>query len=175
MNALIALAEKYWRPLALMLLVAFSLWRAYNLGVDSTNRTWSLKWTRRDLVDSTAALHAEVLERAKEQQRQHDTEQEAKNAQTALVQAHAEFAAAESAADGLREKLTTIQRQLARSETGRISAAASASAAKAQTGILLAELLGEADDLAGKFAKEADERYVAGTSCERTYDRVTGK
>ncbi|EAN4380663.1 DUF2514 domain-containing protein, partial [Salmonella enterica] len=29
-----------------------------------------------------------------------------------------------------------------------------------------------ADDLAGKFAKEADERYVAGSACERTYDKV---
>ncbi|EAO5074992.1 DUF2514 family protein, partial [Salmonella enterica] len=35
-------------------------------------------------------------------------------------------------------------------------------------------LLGEADELAGKFAKEADERYAAGSTCERTYDKVTG-
>ncbi|VDZ79643.1 phage-tail assembly protein [Salmonella bongori] len=46
---------------------------------------------------------------------------------------------------------------------------------KAETGILLAQLLGEADDLAGKFAKEADERYVAGSTCERTWDKVTGQ
>lgn len=45
---------------------------------------------------------------------------------------------------------------------------------KAETGTLLAQLLGEADDLAGKFAKEADERYVAGSTCERTYDKVIG-
>ncbi|ECF3280162.1 DUF2514 family protein, partial [Salmonella enterica subsp. enterica serovar Ibadan] len=68
-----------------------------------------------------------------------------------------------------------VQRQLAGSETGRLSALAAASQAKAETGILLAKLLGEADDLAGKFAKEADERYVAGSTCERTWDKVTGQ
>ncbi|ECB6317543.1 DUF2514 domain-containing protein, partial [Salmonella enterica subsp. enterica serovar Panama] len=26
----------------------------------------------------------------------------------------------------------------------------------------------------GKFAKEADERYAAGSTCERTYDKVIG-
>ncbi|EBW8372782.1 TPA: DUF2514 family protein, partial [Salmonella enterica subsp. enterica serovar Javiana] len=62
---------------------------------------------------------------------------------------------------------------LAGSETGRLSALAAASQAKAETGILLAQLLGEADDLAGKFAKEADERYVAGSTCERTYETMT--
>ncbi|PVJ38491.1 DUF2514 domain-containing protein, partial [Salmonella enterica subsp. enterica serovar Gaminara] len=25
------------------------------------------------------------------------------------------------------------------------------------------------------FAKEADERYVAGSTCERTWDKVTGQ
>ncbi|EBS4440874.1 DUF2514 domain-containing protein, partial [Salmonella enterica subsp. enterica serovar Guinea] len=60
-------------------------------------------------------------------------------------------------------------------ETGRLSALAAASQAKAETGILLAQLLGEADELAGKFAKEADERYVAGSTCERTWDKVTGQ
>ncbi|EMD4715058.1 DUF2514 family protein, partial [Salmonella enterica] len=64
--------------------------------------------------------------------------------------------------------------QLAGSETGRLSALAAASQAKGETGILLAQLPGEADELAGKFAKEADERYAAGSTCERTYDKVTG-
>ncbi|EDX49005.1 protein gp55 [Salmonella enterica subsp. enterica serovar Newport str. SL317] len=34
-------------------------------------------------------------------------------------------------------------------------------------------MLGEADELAGKFAKEADERYAAGSTCERTYETMT--
>ncbi|EOW0886151.1 DUF2514 family protein, partial [Citrobacter koseri] len=74
---------------------------------------------------------------------------------------------------GLQQQLTILQRQLARSETGRISALAAAGAAKAKVASLLAELLGEADAMAGEFAKEADERYVAGNTCERTYDKVT--
>ncbi|EBI5506731.1 DUF2514 family protein, partial [Salmonella enterica] len=82
--------------------------------------------------------------------------------------------AAERARGGLQQQLAAVQRQLATSETGRVSALAAASQAKAEAGILLAQLLGETDDLAGKFAKEADERYVAGSTCERTYDKVTG-
>lgn len=80
--------------------------------------------------------------------------------------------AAQRAGDGLQQQLSTLRRQLAGSETGRLSAIAAASAAKAETTRVLAELLSESDDLAGKFAKEADERYVAGSTCERTYDKV---
>ncbi|ECE7863412.1 DUF2514 family protein, partial [Salmonella enterica subsp. enterica serovar Teko] len=80
----------------------------------------------------------------------------------------------ERARGGLQQQLAAVQRQLARSETGRLSALAAAGQAKAEAGILLAQLLSEADDLAGKFAKEADERYVAGNACERTYDKVIG-
>lgn len=85
----------------------------------------------------------------------------------------ADVEAANRARGGLQQQLTILQRQLVRSESGRISALAAAGAAKTETGILLARLPSEADDLAGKFAKEADERYVAGSTCERTYDKVT--
>lgn len=80
---------------------------------------------------------------------------------------------AKRARGGLQQRLAEMQRQLATSETGRVSALAAASQAKAEAGILLAQLLGEADDLAGKFAEEADERYVAGSTCERTYEAIT--
>ncbi|MGU3523855.1 DUF2514 family protein [Enterobacteriaceae bacterium C23F] len=175
MTALLLLLKKYWKLLAALLLVTFLLWRAFSFGVDSTNGTWNLKWAQRDLQDSTAALHRGVAERAEEQRRQAVVNEEQERADAELAKAQADADAAERAAGGLRSQLTTIQRQLAGSETGRLSAVAAASAAKAQTGILLAQLLGEADDMAGKFAKEADERYVAGASCERTYDKVTNQ
>ncbi|EHI2277607.1 DUF2514 family protein [Salmonella enterica] len=171
----LALIRKYWKPLAITLLVAFLLWRAYSAGFDSADATWKGKWLQRDLVDSTAALHRDVSERAEEQRRQHAADEERKRSDEELAKIQADADAAERARGGLQQQLAAVQRQLAGSETGRLSALAAASQAKAETGILLAQLLGEADDLAGKFAKEADERYIAGSTCERTYDKVMGK
>lgn len=167
--------QKYWKPLAVTLLVAFLLWKTYGAGADSKDAEWRGLWLQRDLADSTATLHHEVANRAEEQRRQRAADEEQKRANEELAKVRADADAAQRAGDGLQRQLTEVQRQLARSETGRLSSVAAASAAKAQTGILLAQLLSEADDLAGKFAKEADERYVAGSTCERTYDKVTGK
>jgi chromosome segregation ATPase len=173
MTALLALLGKYWRPLAITLLVAFLLWRVFGAGYESADSAWKRQWLQRDLADSTATLHREVAERAEERRRQQAADEELERANEEVAKVQADADAAQRAGDGLQRQLTDLQRQLAGSETGRISAVAAAGAAKAQTGILLAQLLGEVDDLAGKFAKEADERYVAGSSCERTYDKVT--
>jgi hypothetical protein len=164
---------KYWKPLAITLLVAFLLWRAYDAGYKSADSAWNLLWLQRDLADSTGTLHSEVAERAEEQRRQRAVDDEQKRAADELANVQADADAADLAADGLRKQLTVLQRKLAGSETGRLSAIAAASAAKAEVASLLAQLLGEADSLAGEFAKEADERYVAGQTCERAYDKVT--
>lgn len=169
-----SILEKYWKPLAITLLVAFLLWRAYGAGADSKDAEWQGRWLQRDLADSTAALHREVAERAEEQRRQRAVDEERERADEELAKVQADVDAANRARGGLQQQLTILQRQLARSETGRISALAAADAAKAEVAILLAELLSEADAMAGEFAKEADERYVAGSTCERTYDKVTG-
>lgn len=175
MTALLGLLGKYWKPLAITLLVAFLLWRAYDAGYESADSAWNLQWLQRDLADSTATLHSEVAERAEEQRRLRAVDDEQKRAADELANVQADADAADLAADGLRKQLTVLQRKLAGSETGRLSAIAAASAAKAEVASLLAQLLGEADSLAGEFAKEADERYVAGQTCERTYTKVTNR
>lgn len=169
----LALIRKYWKPLAITLLVAFLLWRTYSAGFDSADATWKGKWLQRDLADSTAALHRDVFERAEEQRRRHAVDEERERADEELAKVQADVDAANRARGGLQQQLTILQRQLDRSETGRLSALAAAGAAKAEVTSLLAELLSEADAMAGEFAKEADERYVAGSTCERTYDKVT--
>ncbi|ELS2609644.1 DUF2514 family protein [Salmonella enterica] len=172
MIVLLKLLKKFWKPLAEILLVAFLLcagaYWCYSRGYQKADTSWKFQWAQRDLTDATTALQREVTERAKEQRRQHAADEERKRADEELAKIQADADAAERARSGL-------QQQLAGSETGRLSALAAAGQAKAETGILLAKLLGEADDLAGKFAKEADERYVAGSTCERTWDKVTGQ
>ncbi|EAM7297128.1 DUF2514 domain-containing protein [Salmonella enterica] len=177
--------KAYWKSLAEILLVAFLLCAAaywcYSRGYQEADSSWKFQWAQRDLTDATAALQREVTERAKEQRRQHAADEERKRADEELAKIQGDADAAERARGGLQQQLAAVQRQLAAvqrqlagSETGRLSALAAAGQAKAETGILLAQLLGEADELAGKFAKEADERYAAGSTCERTYDKVTG-
>ncbi|WP_342656832.1 DUF2514 family protein [Pantoea sp. RSPAM1] len=172
MTALLMLLRKYWKPLAITLLVAFLLWSVFNAGYESADSAWKQRWLQRDLADSTATLHREVAERTEERRRQQAVDEEKKRADEELAKVQADADAAQRAGDGLQQQLSTLRRQFARSETGRISAVAAAGAAKTETTRVLAELLNEADGLAGKFAEEADRAYAAGISCERTYGKI---
>lgn len=172
-----ALLKKYGKPLAIFLLVALSLWGfshwRYTAGQDAANLVWSKQWSDRNAADAEAKAAREAQEREKEQRRQRAADEERKRADEELAKVQADADAARRAGDGLQQQLKSLTRRLAGSETGRLSALAAASAAKAEVTSLLAELLGEADQMAGEFATEADERYVAGSTCERTYDKVT--
>lgn len=163
--------------MAIILLVAFLLWRAaswcWSQGYGKADNAWKTQWLQRDLTDSTATLHREIAERAEERRRQRAADEEQKRADEELAKVQADADDAQRARDGLQQQLTTLQRQFAGSETGRLSALAAAGQAKAETTVLLAQLLSESDQAAGEYAKEADRAYVAGSTCERTYDKVT--
>ncbi|EKR2074120.1 TPA_asm: DUF2514 domain-containing protein [Salmonella enterica subsp. salamae] len=179
MNLLPVLLKKFWKPLAEILLVAFLLcvgaYWCYSRGYQKAETSWKFQWAQRDLTDATAALQHEVTERAKEQRRQHAADEERKRADEELAKVQADADAAERARGGLQQQLAAVQRQLARSETGRLSALAATGPAKAEAGILLAQLLSESVERNQQLAKFADEAYTAGKTCERTWDRVTGE
>ncbi|WP_374101308.1 DUF2514 family protein [Rahnella sp. ChDrAdgB13] len=179
MDAAIALLKKQWKPLVLIALVASSLWAfshwRYTAGHDAADQAWQLKWSSRDTADADATLKREGQERAEEQRRQLAANEEQKHAEEELAKARSDAADADRAGAGLRKQLDTLQRQLAGSETGRLSATAAASSARTEASILLAQLLSESDEMAGKYATEADKIYVAGQSCEHTYDKVTNQ
>lgn len=168
--------HKYLKPFLFVLLVAFSfycLYALYRSGYDDADKNWQRKWLQRDIADYTATLHREVAERAEEQRRQQIANEEQKHAEEELAKVRADAAGAEHARRGLQQQLRQLQRQLGDSETGRLSAVAAAGAATAETARVLAIMLGESDRRAGIYAEEADRAYVAGSSCERTYDKVT--
>lgn len=165
--------SRWLKPLALIVLVAFLMRWCFSEGVKRTDAAWSLQWALRDVADLTVTLQREVSERAEERRRQAAIEEERTRGEIKQKELAANTVAAERAAGGLRDEITELSRQLAASETGRLSAVAAASAAKAEAARLLAELLGESDELAGAFAKEADAAYEAGASCERIYNKVT--
>lgn len=176
--------KTYWRQVAgavaavaivVSIIVAWDIHgdNRYSAGEAAAEQSWKLKWSERDKADALATAQRERVAREEEQRRLQAADAERKRSDEELAKVQADADAAERARSGLQQQLKKLQRDFAGSETGRISALAAASASKAETGILLAQLLGEADELAGKFAKEADERYVAGSTCERTYDKVT--
>lgn len=110
---------------------------------------------------------ADVISRTllRERQLHKDIEEIQENAETEKKRITADLADSNAAARWLRAQLDRI--------SGRISAdtdtVAECKAARATAG-LLAELLAEADQLAGVFAEAADGSRVAGLSCEASYD-----
>ncbi|MCS4493561.1 DUF2514 domain-containing protein [Pantoea sp. B623] len=155
-----------------LVLVAGVMWKVYNAGYSTADAKWQQQWLQRDLADITSSFQLEIKERAREQRYQRAVEQERERANEELAKIKRDRDAAGRAAVGLRKQLKAIQRQFADSETSRLTAFATGSASTAEVTILLAELLSEADGLAGKFAEEADKNFAAGTSCERNFNKV---
>ncbi|MER0046524.1 DUF2514 domain-containing protein [Pectobacterium odoriferum] len=177
--AAIAIFKAHWKPLALITLMAFLIWGfshwRYTAGSEDANAAWQSKWDRRNTADAEALTKRQSDERQEERRRQDSINAISTNAQREIEQAQADAVNAQSAAVGLQSAIGKLKRQLAASETGRISSVAAASAAKSEAAILLAELLSESDKAAGEYAAEADSTYRAGMTCERAYDAITGK
>lgn len=156
-------------------LAAVLLWFAYGKGYKAADSEWRLLWVQRDLGDMTISFHHELSERAQEQRYQRAIDEERNRANAELAKVKSDRDAADRAAGGMRSELKALQQQLADSETGRLTASVKGSASTAKAAVLLAELLSEADGMAGRFATEADRAYAAGSSCERSYDGLTKK
>lgn len=71
-----------------------------------------------------------------------------------------------AAADGLREQVTKLVTRT------RDSAVAAGGAAACDALDLLADVFGRADEAAGKLARIADERGIAGEQCQADYDAL---
>jgi hypothetical protein len=175
--ALIALLKRTWKPLALTMLVALSLWGfghwRYTAGQTAENLVWSDKWSKRDAQDATTKAAREASERDEEQRRQMENNRIREDGEKQLAQANAAAANAQSVAGGLQLAIQRTKQQLARSETGRISAVASERQARADTAVLLAELYRKSDERAGNLSQYADRARIKGLMCEKAYESIT--
>lgn len=144
----------------------------YESGKFDTNRDWKLEWAKRDAKDLLELAGRQEQERNEEQRRQKEADKVAKDAQTQLDKARLDAANAESAADKLQLTIANIRRQLAASETSKLSAIANASATRANSGVLLADVLSKSVERNQQLATTADEWRVNGLACERSYDAV---
>lgn len=153
-----------WKPLAITSLVALSLWGLsawrYSAGKDAgelvANQQWQARWSEHDAADASERAAREKAMRELENKRQKDIEQVAADAEIQLQLARADADRAADIAGGLRTRIAQLRRQLADSETGRLSATAQASAARAFTFVLLADVLSESVRCNEELAAYAD-------------------
>lgn len=145
----------------------------YESGKFDANHDWNLEWAKRDAKDLLELAGRQEQERTEEQRRQKETDKATKDAQSQLDKARLDAANAKSAGDKLQLSIANIRRQLAASETSKLSAIANASATRANSGILLADVLSKSVERNQQLAATADEWRVNGQACERSYGAVT--
>lgn len=145
----------------------------YESGKFDSDQAWNIKWAKRDAKDLLELAGRQEQERNEEQRRQNAINQVTADAQTQLDKARLDAANAQSAADKLQLTIANIRRQLAASETSKLSAIANASATRASTGLLLADVLSKSVERNQQLAATADEWRIAGLACERSYDAIT--
>lgn len=157
------------KPLIFLAIIGVAWWYGYRCATD----VWKLKWLQRDAFEAQEIIRHEKSVRNEEQRRQKVTENETRDTARKLAQLRQDTIDAHSAADGMQRQLKQLRLQLARSETRQVSAVATASQANSKANMVLTQLLGELDKMAGKYAEEADRAYASGITCERIYDNVT--
>ncbi|KAB0554590.1 DUF2514 domain-containing protein [Pantoea stewartii] len=168
MSALIALTEKYWRPLALMLLVA----GAFIAGDTWTDRAWQKKWADRDSKESSQAANAQTAARMIEQGRIIARDEAVKDAQAQAAKAAANAAGLSTTVSQLQQQARKLATHLdAAKHTANLAAAVGSKTASANAA-MFADMLGSLADEAKYYAGRADESYRAGMTCEKVYESV---
>ncbi|EFE7939912.1 DUF2514 domain-containing protein [Escherichia coli] len=167
------LLGKYWKPLALIVLVALSLWAfghwRYVAGVTATDNAWQEKWTARDAADVQAVADLQAKNRQTEQERQNGIAKAAAQASQQLTRAQADAAHARTDADSLRQQVADYARQLQQSRASGNTGTATGSRATTPGAGVLAELYARADERAQRLAEIADESRIRGDACQRAY------
>lgn len=144
----------------------------YESGKFDTDQSWNIKWAKRDGKDLLELAGRQEQERTEEQRRQNEINQVTADVQTQLDKARLDAANAQSASDKLQLTIANIRRQLAASETSKLSSAAASSQARTTATDMFAQLLIESDKAAGEYAAAADRARIAGLACERSYDAI---
>lgn len=158
-----SLVERYWRPLAIIIIVAFcALWVRSEI-IDYGGQRYEAGQAKAIADQKSADKKEEVRRDAEKQKIQADAQQRVDAARNDAV-------AAESSANRLRGELDRI-RQLAIGYTGPQSSGKTTR----EVVIVLTQLLDESNNAYRRTAEEADRYYNAGLTCETQYDSLSNK
>lgn len=160
---MMSILAKYWRPLAIIIIVA----------------TGSL-WARSEIISYGDKQYAAGYAKAVEDQKAADKkEEQRRNAELQKIQADAQqrIDAARNDAVNAAAKSGRLQQQLAniRKQLVGYSSAESIGNPAAETGVLLSQLLSESVERNRQLAEYADRAREAGLACEAQYNSLRNK
>lgn len=171
MTAWLKLAPAWvWWALALVAVAGVQQLRVAGAQVQAAGAVSALNDYKTEVSERDRKATLAALQETK--RRQAVIEEEQKNAAKQLEIARADAATAGTALERLQQRAADAELR-ARAAGNAITAQLSASAETAAR--MRADLLVRIGQAAGLYAGIADERGVAGTSCERAYDGVKGE
>lgn len=160
---MINLIREYWRPLAIIIIVALcALWVRSEI-IDYGDQRYDAGYAK-------AIAEQKEADKREEQRRDAEKQKIQADAQQRVDVARRDAVDAESSANRLRGELDRI-RQLASKYTGTQSSGKTAR----EVVIVLTQLLDESNDAYRRTAEEADRYYNAGLTCQRQYDSLRNK
>lgn len=155
--------SRYWRPLAIIIIVAFcALWVRSEI-IDYGNQRYDVGYAK-------AIAEQKEADKREEQRRDAEKQKIQADAQQRIDVARRDAVDAESSAKRMRWELDRI-RQLASKYTGTESSGKTAR----EVIIMLGGMLEESNDAYRRTAEEADRYYNAGLTCQRQYDSLRNK
>lgn len=158
-----------WWLLALVIIAGGQQVRVSMAQADAAQAATALADYKTEVAERDRLAAADALQETKRRIAAFDEEQ--RNAEQQLQVARADAAGAAAALDRLQQRLADAEQ---RSRAAGNSITAQLSQAADTTARVRADLLSRIGEAAGLYAAVADERGVAGSSCERAFDALGG-